>query len=398
MSVTRTLLVATTGALAVACTGSVGATSNSDGSVTNNLDGGTHAHGDDGSTTPLDARSTPIDAWREVVMLPDGGTIIVDPPDSGTVIPDRDAWVDTSGHLDPSQFPVSTFRNWGTECVNPTSEEPSTADGTGNFRIECQYSHMSYNDPIVFPGIPGAAHLHTFFGNTSADAFSTHDSLRAAGNSTCTGGTVNRTAYWIPTLLENGRPLAPSTAIFYYKSGYHGVQPQDIEHIPDGLKMIAGDMHASGPHYPFPVGWGCHNNYVPATAEIQDCQVGDEIELAIFFPQCWDGVNLDSADHKSHMAYPDQSTGCPASHPVALPEISQHIRWTRTAGMNIRNLRLSSDMYDTSLPGGYSAHADYLEAWNPDVRNAFTDNCTSRPNTDCHAHLLGDGRMLGCGG
>lgn len=41
----------------------------------------------------------------------------------------------------------------------------------------------------------------------------------------------------------------------------------------------------------------------------------------MFFPSCWDGVNLDSADHKSHMAYPIQnynSGDCPASHPVHL--------------------------------------------------------------------------------
>ncbi|OJT05575.1 hypothetical protein TRAPUB_3588 [Trametes pubescens] len=44
-------------------------------------------------------------------------------------------------------------------------------------------------------------------------------------------------------------------------------------------------------------------------------------EGTVFFPSCWDGVNLDSADHKSHMAYPIQnynSGDCPASHPVHL--------------------------------------------------------------------------------
>ena len=32
----------------------------------------------------------------------------------------------------------------------------------------------------------------------------------------------------------------------------------------------------------------------------------DGLRAQVFFPSCWDGVNLDSADHKSHMAYPTQ--------------------------------------------------------------------------------------------
>jgi len=46
---------------------------------------------------------------------------------------------------------------------------------------------------------------------------------------------------------------------------------------------------------------------------------------------CWDGKNLDSPDHKSHVAYPaagpqtftGSSVGgaCPATHPVKIPQI-----------------------------------------------------------------------------
>ena len=43
---------------------------------------------------------------------------------------------------------------------------------------------------------------------------------------------------------------------------------------------------------------GCDrwNDFFPATS----C---DELELSMLMPSCWDGVNLDSADHRSHMAY-----------------------------------------------------------------------------------------------
>ncbi|MAD83961.1 MAG: hypothetical protein CL912_13445 [Deltaproteobacteria bacterium] len=53
---------------------------------------------------------------------------------------------------------------------------------------------------------------------------------------------------------------------------------------------------------------------------------------------CWDGVNLDSPDHKSHVAYPKNgpqqftgtSTGgaCPSTHPVKIPQIMLEVRRT----------------------------------------------------------------------
>ena len=56
-----------------------------------------------------------------------------------------------------------------------TSELAKPSD-IGAFRIPCAYSHMAFDDPIVYPGRPGAAHLHTFFGNTGTNAASTEQS------------------------------------------------------------------------------------------------------------------------------------------------------------------------------------------------------------------------------
>ncbi len=48
--------------------------------------------------------------------------------------------------------------------------------------------------------------------------------------------------------------------------------------------------------------------------------------------RCWDGKNLDSPDHKSHVAYPAsgsfETTGpCPASHPVRIPQVMYEVMW-----------------------------------------------------------------------
>ena len=69
--------------------------------------------------------------------------------------------------------------------------------------IACPVSHRASDDPIVFPGDPGAAHRHDFFGNETTDAFSTLRSLKK-GPTTC-GFRPDRAAYWFPTLSSNGR-------------------------------------------------------------------------------------------------------------------------------------------------------------------------------------------------
>src|SRR3954469_21703023 len=50
------------------------------------------------------------------------------------------------------------------------------------------------------------------------------------------------------------------------------------------------------------------------------------------FPACWDGKNLDSPDHQSHM-YSTTRGGfleagpCPASHPVRVPQVAYETMW-----------------------------------------------------------------------
>jgi hypothetical protein len=250
---------------------------------------------------------------------------------------------------------------------------------------------MNHDDPLVYPGQPGAAHLHTFFGNKGTNAFSTVASLRS-GNSTCRGGIANRSAYWIPSLLHNGQAMVPTSAIFYYKAGY-GIPnaSPNVQLIPAGLRMIAGDASTTDLQWDGHAYWGCENNYIGHHPQIMDCEVGDSIQLVVDFPQCWDGENLDSPNHKSHMAYPSEGA-CPSSHPIILPEISINVRWERTAGMNVNALRLSSDCI-AELPGGYSAHGDWMEAWEPEIRDTFVTHCINN-SLDCQAHLLGDGREI----
>jgi hypothetical protein len=275
--------------------------------------------------------------------------------------------------------------------IEPTSEQPASSDGTGSFRNECAFSHMSSDDPIVFPGQPGKSHLHTFFGNTAVDAQSSADSIRTSGNSTCRGGTANRTGYWVPALIDAaGHPIEPTALEVYYKSGYNGIRAADIKPFPSGLRMVAGSAKSTAAQdvaY-----WGCSQQYIGHPGSIPACSAGDSLKMTVEFPQCWDGTNLDSEDHKSHMSYP-QNGRCPDTHPVPIPAISFNVLYSVPSDGDTSGWRLASDMYDASMPRGFSAHADWFDGWDPEVVKAFVEHCINAA-VDCHSHLLGDGRLI----
>lgn len=264
----------------------------------------------------------------------------------------------------------------------------------GAFRVACDFSHMLSDDPIVAPGQPGASHLHAFFGNTGVDANSTPESIAATGNSTCKGGTANRSAYWVPAMIDTrtGAPVKPRVANIYYKTGYNGIKPAQVQPFPAGLRMIAGNSKNTTSKGPFRyqcVGLGSDAMWGPA---IQNCPVGATMWQMVFFPQCWDGVNLDSPDHKSHMSY-TVSRACPATHPVPLPEITFNIVYDIKEANAPLHWRLSSDNYDRTLPGGYSSHGDWFNGWKEDVMQTYVKHC-DQASMDCRAQLLGDGRTL----
>jgi len=239
------------------------------------------------------------------------------------------------------------------------------------FQANCSFSHFEKDDPIVFPGQPGASHLHTFVGNRSTDAFSTPESLFASTDSTCTVP-QDHSAYWFPALYRGDTPIAPDIPMtIYYKSGiddYTKVVP-----FPAGLEFVAGDMMATVDSFrtaPGAVeGWECGE--ISKSWSIPDhCDPGSQLNLRYQSPSCWDGKHLTPGaashmGHGTHMAYPVAGQ-CPMTHPVAVPMLEFKIAWP-----------VSGDMSDVRLASGsdQSWHYDFINAWEPDVLAALVKQC-----------------------
>jgi hypothetical protein len=109
------------------------------------------------------------------------------------------------------------------------------------------------------------------------------------------------------------------------------------------------------------------------------------LRAQVFFPGCWDGKNLDSPDHKSHMAYPDGIDNglCPPSHPIHLVSLFYEV-WFDVASFNSLNDggRFVLANGDST---GYGLHGDFLNGWDNSVLSRAVAQCTANSGVieDC---------------
>ncbi len=267
----------------------------------------------------------------------------------------------------------------------PPDQEVGAAEGA--FRLACRGGHLSHDDPIVAPGLDDATHLHQFFGNLGVDENTDDASLASEDDagSTCQGGELNNTAYWVPALIDSttDQVVPIETAIVYYKGEpHHTAGP--VEPLPVGLRMISDDGS-----------WSCGGDVIG-----EDC---GELTGTVNFRWCWNG-ELDSADHRSHLAESSYQNGverCPSTHPRVIPRISYKVQYDLGGMGPSSGFSLSSDHGDgQQAPGGSTMHGDYMYGWyRVDERTGTTfDRVWYRNCLDgfrnCDFGDLGDGRRL----
>jgi hypothetical protein len=246
------------------------------------------------------------------------------------------------------------------------------------FQTGCSVTRDLPDDPIVYPRMPGASHMHSFMGAT-ANAFSTSASLARSGTSCVIP--QDHSAYWFPALFNGSAPVMPTgPEVIYYKSGiydYRTVRP-----FPPGLRFVVGDHMATEAQFQQArgtvEGWECGNSYLNWNFPT-NCPPGSDLVIRYQAPSCWDGVHLDSPDHQSHMAYPihiDGKLACPPSHPVAVPMLEFKIAFPVSGDLS--HLHLASGP-------GYTWHYDFFNGWHPAVLAALVKHCINQ-GLQCDTH------------
>lgn len=270
------------------------------------------------------------------------------------------SFVTANGSVPPGPGPNPSPNPGPNPTPTPGLPGPEpTGPGGGVFSVSCELDHQAKDDPIVFFGQPLATHFHDFFGAKGVDASTRVGDLRARGT-TC-GNSGDTAAYWAPSLIgPDGTVIRPSNMLAYYQSG------TAVRAFPQGLKMIAD--FGGHPN----TGFGCSQSG-PFSPTPVSCP-GGTLKMHVHFPFCWDGVNLDSPDHRSHMSFK-----CDASYPIELVHMHIHIQYQVTGG-SAYHLAPSPD---GSIP---AVHSDFMNGWDQAALVAIVADCINA-GRDCKKML-----------
>jgi hypothetical protein len=296
-------------------------------------------------------------------------------------------------------------------------------DDVGAFRMLCNAGKIIKDDPVVYPGQPGVSHLHVVWGNLGMDANSTYQSLRTTGSTSCgdPNAPVNRTAYWMPAMLDGtGNVVLPDLIQNYYKqipAGTAECQRRATACIglPNGIKYVYGwnpVTHSGGPndinsmdYWALKYECWANNNgdmaiagsyHTLADTVAAGCPSGSILVILFAGPGCWDGKNLDTPDHRSHLSYGTPESGgqvCPSDHPYLIAAWQGQVRFTTDANFVAGKWRLSSDDMMPGAPAGTTLHFDYEEGWSPTVKQTWQKYCIDAHKT-CSSGDLGNGTRI----
>ncbi|MGW4794451.1 DUF1996 domain-containing protein [Nonomuraea sp. NPDC004297] len=213
----------------------------------------------------------------------------------------------------------------------------------GTFVSRCGTNQNGHHNPdnfIVAPGVSnGAHHLHDYVGNLSTDAFSTDESLAAAGT-TCR--LDDRSTYFWPVLRDRrsdanandpdgnvGQVLRARSVTLQFR----GNAASRVVAMPRFIRLITGDAKAAtNGTANARAGWSCtgfQNRISPDKYTL--CPRGSQVLRILDFPSCWDGQNTDSANHRTHVVFPDQGGACPQGT-RAIPQLRMTLAYSVPQG------------------------------------------------------------------
>ncbi|KAL1959412.1 hypothetical protein VTO42DRAFT_2215 [Malbranchea cinnamomea] len=275
----------------------------------------------------------------------------------------------------------------------------------GFWRLPCQGRlGVAPMDPLVNPG-ERAAHVHAIHGARNFGLSVTADLLLDSECTSC-AVTQDKSIYWTPTLYfmyPNGTvqlvEQVGGTLVYYLPRG------DNVKAFPRGFRLLAGDTYRRNFSLAEPdppksswtaedmtqealsqraIGFNCLNYAIAAEPALYRHHMPDKsyldehctegIRAEILFPSCWNGKDLDSDDHMSHMAYPNLvDTGeCPEGFEHRLVTLMYEIIWNTYAFKDVEG----EFVWSNGDPTGYGFHADFIEGWEDGVLERAVEQCT----------------------
>ncbi|WP_222108121.1 DUF1996 domain-containing protein [[Actinomadura] parvosata] len=267
--------------------------------------------------------------------------------------------------------------------VRPNVNTPRTQrnGSRGTFSVDCGRNErriFNSDNVIVAPGVSnGAQHTHDYVGNVSTNNQSTNESLLAAGT-TCRNGDKS-THYW-PVVralgqeefdadqrgggldLNVGKILTPVQVQITFR----GNPTAKVVPAPQFLRIITGNARVGGadPN----AGWTCtgfENRQL--TDKYPLCPRGSRLVRVFDFQSCWDGQNIDSANHRTHVTFPQADGSCPQGF-QPIPALEHRLVYNVPQGPNF-----AVDGFPEELHKPITDHSDFINLMNEQQMRQVVD-------------------------
>ncbi|MEU4982043.1 DUF1996 domain-containing protein [Streptomyces sp. NPDC021969] len=273
---------------------------------------------------------------------------------------------------------------------------------TGSFTTDCGVNEnnlFNSDNLIAAPGVDnGAHHTHDYVGNQDNDAFSSDEDLANADTS-CQNQGDKSTYYWPVLRLQDGtqefdandqgggaegnigKILKPAEAQIRFVGSRQG----DVVAMPKFLRVITGDAKSfTNGDANANTSWSCSGfEDRQVTDKYPLCPEGSQVLRTVNFQSCWDGQNIDSANHRDHMAFVQEDGSC-ANGFQAVPQLQIRLAYdipTPTVENGQVQNPYAVDSFPEQLHKPITDHNDFINVMDEDLMNEVVD-CINR-GEDC---------------
>ncbi|WP_226029218.1 DUF1996 domain-containing protein, partial [Streptomyces hyderabadensis] len=266
---------------------------------------------------------------------------------------------------------------------------------TGSFATSCGVNAeglFNSDNLIAAPGVGnGAHHFHDYVGNQANDAFASDDDLAAADTSCADQG--DKSSYYWPVLrLQNGTAeqdaqspgggiegnageiVTPAEVTLTFEGNERG----RVTEMPRLLRIITGDAKAFvNGDTNANASWSCTGF---EDRQLKDkyplCPSGSDVVRTFTFQSCWDGRNIDSANHRTHMAFAAADGSCPEGF-RAVPRLVQRVVYDVAAPSledGGRTVPLFAvDSFPEQLHKPVTDHSDFINVFDEDLMREMVE-------------------------
>ncbi|NJP99698.1 DUF1996 domain-containing protein [Streptomyces zingiberis] len=281
---------------------------------------------------------------------------------------------DQGGEAPPASGPVpEDFVDINDVQPNVQNPENQGNASTGKFTTACGTNEnriFNSDNVIVAPGVSnGAHHMHDYVGNQANDAFAS-DEVLAQGATTCANQEDLSTYYW-PVIRDLtagdeadvnepgggqdgnvGKIIQPAEVTLDFVGSPVG----EVVEMPRFLRIITGDAKSfTNGNANVNSSWSCTGF---EDRQIEDkyplCPEGSQVVRKFEFQSCWDGQNIDSANHRDHVAFAGEDGSCNDGF-VAIPKLVQRIVYDVPTGPNF-----ALDTFPEQLHKPITDHGDFI--------------------------------------